>query len=187
MAVLKLGPSHVDAVQQLFGKSPDTSTGDFNVNLLDFSCESFCDVYLAGRESFHAYGYIDENGTLTSLISFYESDEEPSWYYTFGFTDPDNDHLNEVLDAAINDNETTGRLKFYTKIHSRSRGSQWSDNNNTRYSFFDEYVIPSHGICFYDHHSLALFFDKMIPGELIVRCNFLKQEYREVLPLGGNL
>ena len=186
MAVIKLDHFHITAVSKLFGAAPDTSQGDFNVNLLDFSCEAFCDVYLSSRESFHAYGYIDEAGRLTSLISFYESGEDPSWYYTFSFTLPGHDHLNEVLDAVIKHNETAGRLKFYTKIHSRIRGSQWSEYNDTRYSFFDEYKMPSHGVCFYDHHSLALFFDKMIPGRLIVRCNFLKQEYREPLPLGGN-
>ena len=185
MPVIKLGPQHTSSVSLIFGNSPDSSLGDFNVNLPDFSVDSFCDVYLNNRESFHAYGHLNESGSLTSLISFYESDSEPSWYYTFGFTI--NDHLAEVLDEVIAHNENAGRLKFYTKINNRNRGLNWSIDNDKRYSFIDEYIVPSHGICFYHHHNQVLFFDKMIPGQLVVRCNFLKQEYRERLPMGGNL
>ena len=168
--------------------SPESVSGDYNVNIQDFDCEDFCDIYLAGRSSFHAYGNIDDTGNLTSLISFYESDDDPSWYLTYSFALHENDHLSDVLDTIIKHNESKGRLKFYSKIHCRIRGHQWSAVNNNRYSFFDEYVVPSHGGCFYHHHNMIMFhFNKMIPGDLIMRCNFLKQEHREVLPLGGNI
>jgi hypothetical protein len=182
--IIKLCAEHAGLIKLAFGSSPDVMSADYNINL-SFSYEDFCDVYLAGRGSFHAYGYMDAEGTITSLISFYESHEEPTWYLTFEFCLPDQDHLKEVMDAVIKHNEDRGRLKFYTKLRAKNRGSHWSIFNDSRYSYIDEYIVPSHGDCFYDYHNKALFFQQLIPGEVIVRCNFLKQEHRDTIPTGG--
>jgi hypothetical protein len=41
----------------------------------------FCANYLSDLNNFHAYGYL-EDGIVKALISFYESVDEPAWYYT---------------------------------------------------------------------------------------------------------
>jgi hypothetical protein len=189
MSVVKLNESHVNMVDSVFQLSKYMGlpvTPEFNEILLD----RFKNTYLCGLNKFHAYGY-EQDGEIKALISFYESDEEPAWYYTLYRSLGNNELLRHVLDAVIAHNESLGRLKFYTLVHSSHskllRRFHWSKYNNERYDYFDECMIPSKNKSIYTNHWELLFKRALLTEDSIVRCNFLKQEYRTSLPLGGNI
>jgi hypothetical protein len=165
-----------------FAENPDR----FNRNLY----EIFCNNYLSNLASFHAYGY-EEDGKILALISFYESSEEPAWFYTLYRSAGDNNLLRDVLDEVIAYNEANGRMRFYTLVHSTHskllRRFHWSKINDERYGYFDEFVVPAKCKCYYQNAWELLYKRALLPEESIVRCNFLKNEFRTNLPIGGNL
>lgn len=196
MTVVKLNNTHVDAVRNLFGNKKylgvaSNSFSQFDdINFNQLLYDIFCSNYLTDLNNFHAYGYVEDD-QVKALISFYESDDEPAWYYTVYRSSGNNNYLRHVLDEVINHNESRGRLKFYTLTHSRHtpllRRFHWSKYNDERYGYFDEYVVPSKHRCYYTNAWELLFKRFLLPEDSIVRCNFLKQEYRTNLPQGGNL
>jgi hypothetical protein len=166
-----------------------TSGEDLEFNKLLY--DIFCSNYLSDLKNFHAFGYVSENGEVKALISFYESIEEPAWYYTIYRSSGDNNLLRGVLDAVIEYNENNGRLKFYTLTHANHtrllRRFHWSKYNDERYGYFDEFIVPAKHKCFYVNPWELLYKRFLVPEDSIVRCNYLKQEYRTTLPIGGNL
>jgi hypothetical protein len=199
MPVVKLDSSHRTAVAPLFANTKymgvDIQVESFGAGMDQFNrgtYEIFCNNYLRELKNFHAYGYLDpEENTIKALISFYESVEEPAWYYTLYRSSGNNNLLREVLDAVIAHNERNSRLKFYTLVHARHsrllRRFHWSQENNQRYGYFDEFLVPSRTRCFWINHWELLYKRFILPEDSIVRCNFLKQEYRNTLPIGGNI
>lgn len=197
MPVIKLDQSHADSIKHLFqtkkyiGSSLDSLQTDKNLNFNELLYEIFCSNYLSNLNNFHAFGYLGTDNQIKSLISFYESVEEPSWYYTVYRSSGNNNLLRDVLDEVIRYNEERGRLKFYSLTISRHtrllRKFHWSKYNNERYGYFDEFIVPSKHKCFYTNHWELLYKRFLIPNDSIVRCNFLKQEYRIRLPIGGGL
>lgn len=198
MPVVKLSSEHIEQVKPLFyikkfmgtstlGKSV-TNKNPVNKLLYDI----FCSNYLSDLDNFHAYGYLDEDeDEVKSLISFYESVEEPAWYYTLYRSSGNNELLRPVLDKVIEHNEASGRLKFYTLVNQRHsrllRRFHWSKYNDERYGFFDEYLVPAKQKCYYTNAWELLFKRFLSSEDCVVRCNYLKQEYRTSLPQGGNL
>jgi hypothetical protein len=197
MPVVKLSSEHIEQVKPLFyikkfmgtstlGKSV-TKENPGNKLLYDI----FCSNYLSDLDNFHAYGYVDDDGEVKSLISFYESVEEPAWYYTVYRSSGDNELLRPVLDKVIEHNESNGRLKFYTLVNQRHsrllRRFHWSKYNDERYGYFDEYLVPAKQKCYYTNAWELLFKRFLSTEDCVVRCNYLKQEYRTSLPQGGNL
>jgi len=199
MTVVKLDISHKDAVKNLFRSKKymgvDINSSDFNQNgqgeVFNTTLYNiFCSNYLSDLNNFHAYGYL-ENDEVKALISFYESNEEPSWFYTIYRSSGNNNLLREVLDTVIEHNEKNGRLKFYTLTHATHtrllRRFHWSKHNDERYGYFDEFLVPSRNKCFYVNPWELLYKRFLVPEDSIVRCNYLKQEYRTTLPIGGGL
>ena len=199
MTVVKLNNSHVEAVKGLFETKKymgiDVNSADFTKNdeTLNFNkllYDIFCSNYLTDLNNFHAYGYL-KDGKVKALISFYESTEEPAWFYTIYRSSGDNNLLRLVLDEVIKHNEERGRLKFYTLTHASHtkllRRFHWSKYNNERYGYFDEFLVPAKNKCFYINPWELLFKRFLVPEDSIVRCNYLKQEYRTTLPIGGNI
>lgn len=135
--------------------------------------EMFTSIYLANLNNFHAYGSIDESGYISSIVSFYEAIDEPAWYCTLQTPDP------VLMNAVIDINELNGRLKFYVIA-----------NNNiaaARYDYVDEFNVPAKTKCCYTSAWELLFKRELSLVDSIVRCYYLKQEYRTVLPIGGNI
>lgn len=187
--IIRLNQSHREATKELFTHKKYMGvevTQEYN----DMLYERFCNTYLFGLNNFHSYGY-EENGQIKALITFYESDEEPAWYYTLYRSLGDNNLLRQVLDKTIEHNESNGRLKFYTLVHSGHskllRRFHWSKYNDERYGYFDECIVPAKTKSIYVNHWELLFKNTLLPEDSVVRCNFLKQEYRTHLPLGGNI
>jgi len=199
MPVVKLDSTHAEAVKGLFQTkkymgvdvtAPEFTRNDDTLNFNELLYNIFCSNYLSDLNNFHAYGYL-ENNEVKALISFYESNEEPSWFYTIYRSNGNNNLLRDVLDAVIKHNEERGRLKFYTLTHAKHtkllRRFHWSKYNNERYGYFDEFMVPTKHKCFYINPWELLFKRFLVPEDSIVRCNYLKQEYRTTLPIGGNL
>lgn len=197
MTIVKLTNEHKEAVKPLFDvakymgvsiSDPAYKTNNEPIN--DRLYRVFCSTYLINLSNFHAYGYIKDD-VVKALISFYESDEEPAWYYTLYRSSGDNNLLRDVLDKVIEYNESNGRLKFYTLVHSAHsralRRFHWSKYNDNRYDYIDEFMVPAKSKCFYTNHWELLYKRFLLPNDSTVRCNFLKQEYREKLPIGGNI
>ena len=199
MSVVKLNKSHIEAVKSLFngkkymGKNVDSNeyTMGENIEFNKLLYDIFCSNYLSDLNNFHAFGYIGDDGNVKALISFYESIEEPAWYYTIYRSSGDNNLLRDVLDAVIKYNESNGRLKFYTLTHANHtrllRRFHWSKYNDERYGYFDEFMVPAKNKCFYINPWELLYKRFLVPEDSIVRCNYLKQEYRTTLPIGGSL
>lgn len=197
MSVVKLDHTHAEQIKGLFRNKKymglDVSNDAFKLEGSDFNkviYDIFCANYLTDLKNFHAYGYV-ENNSVKSLISFYESVDEPAWYYTIYRSSGNNELLRPVLDAVIGHNESRGRLKFYTLVHKRHskllRKFHWSKYNDERYGYFDEYLVPSRTKCYYTNAWELLYKRFLLPEDSIVRCNYLKQEYRTILPVGGNI
>lgn len=193
----KLNSSHKDTVKHLFkntsiymGVDNKKFNSSYISNINEEAYSIFCDNYLTDLTSFHAYGSINpDTGLVDALISYYESEDDPSWYYTIYRSSGNNLLLKDVLDKVIEVNETAGRLKFFTLVNSEHskllRKFTWSKYNDNRYGWIDECKIPANTRPFYSHHWEFLFKRILIPVDTTVRCNFLKQEYRTTLPRLG--
>lgn len=197
MTIVKLNQSHIEAIKPLFNNKKymgvDINDHSFKIEDSTFNQVTyniFCNNYLSNLKNFHAYGYFEDN-IVKALISFYESIDEPAWYYTIYRSLGDNNLLRDVLDRVIEHNESCGRLKFYTLTHEKHtkllRRFHWSKYNNERYGYFDEYFVPAKAKVYYINAWELLYKRMLVPEKSIVRCNFLKQEYRVILPQGGNL
>ncbi len=194
MNIIKLTSIHTEAVKPLFYLKKYMGVSDFDQGdstFRDRLYEIFCDNYLSDIDNFNAYGAIDDNGKVQALISFYSSSEEPSWFFTIYRSAGNNYLLKYILDKVIEFNEEHGRLKFYTLVNAEHsnllRKFTWSKYNSERYGYFDEFVVPSQFKCFYNNPWDLLYKRALIPADTVVRCNFLKQEYRTTLPIGGGL
>lgn len=194
----KLNYSHKDKVRHLFSKSDymgvgkNKFTSSYVTDINEDAYNIFCDNYLTDLSSFHAYGSVNPNtGLVDAFISYYESEDDPSWYYTIYRSSGNYILLKDILDRVIEVNEAKGRLKFFTLVNSEHskllRKFTWSKYNDARYGWVDECVIPANTKPFYIHHWELLFKRILIPVNTTVRCNFLKQEYRTSLPTLGDI
>lgn len=63
----------------------------------------------------------------------------------------------------------------------------FSKEARERYDYFDEYIVDANHKSFYLSHWEILFKRCLIPAPTVIRCTFLKREYRTILPKGGNI
>lgn len=204
MKIVKLTREHVLSSHDLFGVSKymGVNIGEHHMGGIDdiaiqnqILLGRFTDTYLSGLKSFHAFGaYADDDEGLKKMlgfIAFHEDAHEPSWHMTMSRNNGDREVIRSLLDKAIEYNEKNGRLKFYTLMNAKHakviRKFGWSDYNTERYDFVDEYVVPAKTRCLYYTAWEVLFKRALLPVDTIVRCSFLKQEYRETLVSGGGI
>jgi len=194
--IVELGQSHKESIKPLFYR--DTYMGmDLSSNYIVDPSEqaqtvfynTFIDTYLSGLRNYKALGLI-EGGEVKSLISFYISPDEPCWYGTMIRSLNDKNYVRPLLDAAMSYNEVRGRLKFYTLWNADHgkllRRFAFSSEANQRYDYVDEILVPSRSKPVYTNYWQILFNRTLLPVDSIVRCTFLKQEYRTT-PIGGNI
>jgi hypothetical protein len=158
----------------------------------EFYYEAFKETYLTDLKSYHAYGYMDEQGTITTAIGFYESNEDASWYWNHIRTTGNNiQHIKQVLDKVLEHNEKNGRFKFYsmfpTKYIKTYRRLAFSKAASERYDYFDEYYVESRHQAQFSLPWQILYNRTLLPVDTMVRCTFLKQKYRENLYHAGRL
>ena len=162
--LVKLTTEHQSLVKELID-----STQVRSLNALGYMI--FNGMYLSNLNNFHAYGYI-VNDELQSIISFYESDEDPAWYCTNYYGD-----ITNLIDSVILHNENNGRLKFYTLV---SYNSFWDKYQSERYHYVNELSVMAKTRCNYTNHWEVLFNRNLPSTDTIVRCYFLKQQYRNI-------
>ena len=196
MNILKLTEEHKAGVRSLFDKKDfmgiDVTNWDAtHEQFAQVSYNRFVNTYLSDLKNFHSYGAVADDGTVHSLIGFYESVDEPSWFYTLGRSNGNNKLLKSVLDSIIEVEEAQGRLKLYSLVNlqhaSMLRRLYWSKYNSDRYHYVDEYMVPAKYKTYYNRDWELLFKRMLLPTDTVVRCSFLKQEFRTVLPIGGNI
>lgn len=197
MKILRLGTQHIEPVRELYQSSKymgidvagnwDGDHEDYN----DFLFGVFQKTYLSGLNNFQAYGLFNDIGQLECLISLYDSSDEPAWYYTMCRSKGNTDLLKQLFDEVIKTQESKNRFKFYTLVNARHapllRKFTYSDYNNERYGYYDEFVVPAKTRCYYNNAWELLFKKVLLPVDSVVRCSYLKQEYRPKLPIGGSL
>ncbi len=193
----KLNNSHCEAMRLAFTEvkymGTDVTKNHFMENdakFLEIAYNGFCDTYLSGLNNYHAYGSVD-NGVVTSYVSFYESIETPDWYGTQFRSIHNQGSLQGVLDEVIKHNESNGRLKFFSLFNKKYkkgiRKFMFSEWANERYESVDEYIVPARTRCIYQTPWQVLFNRTLVPIDSLVRCTYLKQQYRNELPIAGNL
>lgn len=153
--------------------------------------EAFCNTYLSDLTSFHAYGLVDEDGNVHGVTTIYESDKEPSWYYIMCRTNGQWGLVRILLQGIIEDQESKGRYKFFTAFNARHgralRGVFFTEETNERYDYFDEVFVPAQTKCYYQMFWEILYGRSLMPVDTVVRCTFLKREYRPTQTIGGGM
>lgn len=200
MQYIKLDHTHREAIKPLFGiqrfmgmKDPDNhfNTEQFEGNFNEIIYDNFCNTYMSDLITYHVFGAINDDGQIEGFIAFHQSVMEPCWYGTMIRKTRDSNVQKTLLDKVIEYNEQCGRLKFYTLWNAKHtkplRRFAYSSYNNERYDYFDELIIPKHHKCFYTTYWEHLYIRSMLPTDTVVRCSFLKQKYRDKLPVGGNI
>ena len=198
MKILKLDTTHTDQIKDLYNRSkymgvdvagnwagrPD----EYN----EYMFSVFTKTYLSGLNNFHAYGVIDDLGNIPCLITLYNSNDEPAWYYTQCRSSGDLETLKHLFDGILEVQETSHRYKFYTLVNTKHaallRRFTYSNYNDQRYGYYDEFTVPAKTRCYYNNAWELLFKKVLLPVDTVVRCSYLKQEYRPAeLPIGGGL
>ena len=197
MNIVELNKTHAELLKPLFYRSNYMGIDLSSNYIVDPSEQAqtvfyntFIDTYLSGLRNYKSLGLI-EDGTVKALITFYMSPDEPCWYGTMIRSLNDKNFVRPLLDAAMSYNEERGRFKFYTLWNADHgkllRRFAFSKEANERYDYVDELVVPARTKCIYTNYWQILFNRTLIPTDTIVRCTFLKQQYRTELPKGGNL
>ena len=198
MKIVKLNESHILLIRPLFENSKYMGaflkTNYFMADYMDpvdHYHKSFYMTYLSGLTNYHAYGAMNDEGNIVALLSFYESVDDASWYGTNIRNKAGKQVVRDLLDTAIKHNEANGRFKFYT-LWSSKHGpalrrfifSKWADE---RYDYFDEHYIPAKQQCQYNLPWQILYNRTLIPVDTVIRCTFLKQEFRHTLYNAGRI
>lgn len=199
MKIIELTREHRDLVKPLFYTRNYMGT-DLHANHFSFTDKNpidethyklFLETYLSELHNYKALGLQDNNGNIKSLISFYLSIDEPVWYGTMIRSTNDKKYVRPLLDAAMTYNEQLGRLKFYTLWSEKHvkllRRFAFSNTASERYDYVDELLVPAKTKCIYTNYWQILFGRTLLPIDTVVRCTFLKQEYRKQISIGGNI
>lgn len=208
MEIVQLTRNHQEIIKPLFSNNRHMGVEQSNFHLFDKTSEqpkislvykeddfqqasydAFCDAYLSDLRNFRALGSI-ENGIVTSMIAGFESPESPEWFWT-NVRSMNRYAIKNVLDEAISYYESRGKLKFYSNFNLKYKNSYrrlvFSKYNAERYAAFDEYIVPAKTKCIHSLHWQILFNRVLVPVDCVVRCSYLKPEYRTVLPIAGNI
>lgn len=178
MEITRLGPADRAAVDRLL---EDLEFGD--------SANRLAETYLSGLNSFQAWGSRDDQGSLTAVICSYQAMDEPAWYMTLCMATAGSaaDCL-ALLEQVIADNERQGRWKFYVLTGPGNSPVLWSGPDDLpRYDYVDEYQVKAKNKCVYTRAWEILFRKTLVNADRVVRCYYLQQQHRRVLPQGGGL
>jgi hypothetical protein len=184
MKIVELNESYFEKIKYLFHNKNFTDSVKVHHN-------TFQQTYLSGLTRFKALGLENDNGNLLGCVSFYMSPNEPVWYGTMVCSNNNKKYVRQLLDAAIEYNEKLGRYRFYTLCSIKQakllRRFAFSQKTNSRYGYHDECIIPAKTKCIYQNFWTILFGRILLPVDTVVRCSYLKQEYRKDIPIGGNI
>lgn len=199
MKVIKLNAEHRPLIKHLFymPKFMGVKTDRFYIKpelgeFAELYLQMFSATYLADAANYHTYGVQDEQGNINSLLGFYESIDDASWYWTHVRTTGNNSNeIKILLDKVMEHNEKNGRLKFYSmfplEYRKVYRRLAFSNTAKERYDYFDEYQVEAKHYPIFSLAWQILYNRSLVPTDSIVRCTFLKQHYRNELYNAGRM
>jgi hypothetical protein len=152
---------------------------------------AFVETYMSGLKNYHAYGAVEDNKIVTAL-GFYESPDDASWYWSVIRSNGGGPNATKaILDKVLEHNESNGRFKFYSmfpkKYIDTYRRFAFSEDASRRYGYYDEYMVGAKNVCKFNLAWQILYRRTLLPVETVVRCTYLKQEYRVELYNAGRL
>jgi len=166
MKIIKLKSEH----SNLLDKFDGTSTINLSI---------FKHTYMSNLKNYHAYALV-QNDVLLSAIGFYESIDDCSWYWKDTLL-VDKLGFDLLLNHVCEYNELMGRFKYYLKV------DYYNSIVPNRYEYFDEYYVDKLEQCKFNLVWQILFNRVLQKEKSIIRCVFLKNEFRYVIPNGGNI
>ena len=199
MNTIKLNNTHLGQIRHLFYSNKFMGTDNTNVHVQDgfnevteMHLNTFAAAYLSDSTNYHVYGVLNDNQQINSILGFYESVDDSSWYWTHVRTTGNNgSEIKLLLDAVIEYNEKNGRFKFYSmfplQYRKVYRRLAFSDNAKERYGYFDEYQVETKHYPIFSLVWQILYNRTLAPVDTMVRCTFLKQQYRDDLYIAGRL
>lgn len=199
MNVIKLNESYIDDIKHLFIKSEFMGTQTDNNYFVDkelkfdeFYHRTFTETYMSGLLNYHSFGVQENDGKIIAIIGFYESIDDASWYWVhLRTTGNDKKAIRLLIDKTIEWNEQRGRFKFYSMFPKKYTDAYdrllYSKFNAERYGYFDEYFVKAKHQCKFTLAWQILYNRTLIPVDTVVRCRFLKQQYRNSLFDAGGL
>jgi hypothetical protein len=196
MKTTKLTSEHKDSIRHLFdspkfmGVPTAERSQEYNKEKIsDFYHQIFCQTYLSDSKNYHAFAAFDDTDTVVTVIGFYESNEDPSWYWTH-VKSINPAAVKIVLDAVVEYNEHNNRFKFFSmfplKYDKAYRRLAFSKKTSERYGAFNEFYVKAKERCLYTLPWQILYNRVLVPVDTVVRCTYLKPEYRTLVS-GGNL
>lgn len=197
MKIIKLSQEHLHAIKPLFENKKFMGVdalGNYIHAAADFNAtyhRLFCGSYLSDLKQYHAYAAVSDTMEVKCILAFYESNDNPEWYWTHIRSCGDKKSVQLLLDKVIEHNENNGRFKFYSMWNMRYqhiyRKFAFSKYTAERYDYFDEYMVPTKTKCVWNMPWLVLYGRTLVPIDTVVRCTFLKQQYRAKLDIAGNI
>jgi hypothetical protein len=179
----------VDAIKPLITQGKVASV-DVNKNLGHLNCDisravvdNFTNRYLKISLGFTAFGTFDKNGQLLNILCTYDSIEEASWYWLGVFSSHKDPQSIKICTSRVLDiKESKEYYKYFsliptTRLHI-ARRFYYSDEVLSRYDFFDEYTILKNTQTPFLAHWMLLQQQIVFPIDMVVRCSFLRQQYR---------
>lgn len=185
---MKLTIDHIDEIEELFKqKNCYRYLPDYNPNLnsdvdsekfYNFEHQIFVKNYLGQLKNWSSFA----NKTKTSGIVCFQSEDEPSWYITdiYGV-----DEIKSIILEAIEYHENLNLYKFYLVLPFELINE--FSLELSYYDYFDEIVVEEKTKCFFTTFWQILY-KRILPSKKsIVRCYFMKKEFRKNIPLMSNI
>lgn len=169
LTTIKLTSEHTNQVSELFGSD---MLGRHNYGI-------FCSYYLTNLEKFHGWGTFNDN-KLISAIGYYDSIDDAAGYLTHQCGEFK--YIGVTLDSVAAQLEAVGKYKIYSRLYSDDV-SVWdeclSDSFKSRYITVTEYTVRTKEPCIYTFPWHVLYMRTLWSRDTVVKCSFLKEEYRE--------
>jgi hypothetical protein len=177
---MKLTLDHSSKIKNLFNKTDEVSS-PFDIKAVGFSNvehEIFHNNYLGQLKNWHSFA----DDQVSTAIVFYQSEDEASWYITDTFGSGD---MQSLISEAIEFNQKYNLFKFYLTIPVDTAES--FSLNNHEYDYFDEMIVQKKTRCHFSTIWQLLYHRTLPTNDTLVRCYYLKREYRKTINIGGSL
>lgn len=155
------------------------------------SLSDFCSYYLTDSRAYHAFASL-QNNRVESVISMCQSYEDPCWFITGCYNVFGNPYnvadTRDLISGAILYNEQQQLYKFFVTLPTNQETRRPTETLPVpvNYDYFDEMVVPKQGKVFFNKYWFALFNRTLPTEDVLVRCYYLKQEYRGLPMIGGS-
>lgn len=170
--------SHLFNKENAFSYTPEMQYDIAQENFVNLEHEVFATNYLGQLKNWHSF----INNKKTSAVVCYQSEDEPSWYITNIYGTED---INQLISEAAAYNETCNLYKFYIVIPEQNLHNFKLELSN--YDYFNEIFVKEKSRCYYTTFWQVLYKRTMPDKNTIVRCYYLKKEFRKLTTSMSNI